>query len=86
MNFRLKKEATGPTMTRFYVMDASNSIVGTINVGNEQAADLAKHWRSPAPATAPAAKAATKADASRAAIVSAFKKGPRLSKAALLRA
>jgi hypothetical protein len=84
MNFRLEKKSTGPTLTKFFVRDSTNAIVGTINVANEQAADLQKHWRSPQ-ATAPPAKAVDKAAAGKAAIVAALRKGPRLSKAALLR-
>ena len=77
MNFRLEKKAAGPVLTKFYVYDSTNAIVGTINVANEQADDLVKHWRA---APTPAAKTD-----SRAALASALRKGPRLSKAALLR-
>lgn len=79
MNFRREKKATGPTLTKFFVMDGTGATVGVINVANEQAADLQKHWHAPQ-----AAPAARKTD-SHAALVSALRKGPRLSKAALLR-
>ena len=104
MNFRLEKNTAGPTLTRFYVKDNSNAIVGTINVANEHADDLVKHWRTPQAATAKPAggrsarsnQHAKKVDLSaerstsaslggRSAIVAALRKGPRLSKAALLR-
>ena len=82
MNFRLEKKSTGPALTKFFVRDSTNAIVGTINVANEQAADLQKHWRGPQAAPA---KAADKAAVGKAAIVAALKRGPKLSKAALLR-
>jgi hypothetical protein len=84
MKFRLEKKAAGPTLAKFYVMDASGATCGIITVGAEQAEDLLKHWNA---APAPAAKAAArdKAAAGREAIVRALRAGPRLSKAALLR-
>ena len=78
MNFRLQKQSTGPTLTKFYVHDSTNAIVGTINVANEQAEDLQKHWRG---APTPAAKPAS----GRTALANALLKGPKLNKAALLR-
>ena len=84
MNFRLEKSTVGPTLTRFYVKESSGAIVGTINVANSDAGDLLKHWH--APQAAPTAKpAADKAARGKAAIVAALKRGPRLSKQALLR-
>jgi hypothetical protein len=81
MNFRLEKKSTGPTLTKFFVYDSSNAIVGTINVAKEIAADLQKHWREPG---APAATAGNHARAVNA-ISAALKKGPRLSKQGVLR-
>ena len=81
MNFRLEKKSTGPTLTKFFVRDSTNAIVGTINVVNGQAADLAKHWHTPT--QAPAAKA--KPADSRAAIANALLKGPKLTRQAGLR-
>ena len=80
--FKLSKEETGRTMTRFFVTNASGETVGVINVPNAEASDLQKHWAG-APAT-PVAKSA-KAAAAKNAIVAALKRGPKLSKAALLR-
>ena len=87
MNFRLEKKSTGPTLTKFFVRDSTNAIVGSINVANAQANDLAKHWRSPQATQAPAAKVtAAKVEASKKAIVAALLKGRKpSSKAALLR-
>ena len=82
MNFRLEKKSTGPTLTKFFVYDSTGATVGIITVGNEQAEDLQSHWRAP---QAPPAKAAGKAAAGAAAIIAALRKGPRLSKEALLR-
>jgi hypothetical protein len=46
----------GATLTKFHVLNAENDIVGSINVANEDAADLAKHWLGSA--TQPKASAA----------------------------
>jgi hypothetical protein len=47
MTFKLLKKSTGATLTKFHVVDSAGSIVGSINVANEQAPDLQKHWRQP---------------------------------------
>ena len=81
--FKLSKEETGRSITRFYVTNARGEVCGVINVANAEASDLQKHWAG-APAT-PTAKPAAKAADSRAAISAALKRGPKLSKQALLR-
>ena len=78
MTFKLLKKATGPVLTKFHVTDSAGSIVGSINVANEQAADLQKQWREPG---APAAAASPHARAVNA-ISAALKRGPRLSREA----
>ena len=53
MTFKLLKKSTGATLTKFHIVDGRGDIVGSINVANEQASDLQKHWREPgAPAAA----------------------------------
>ena len=78
--FSLVQKSSNRTQATFHVM-ADGAIVGSITVPNEQAGDLLKHWHAPATPAKPAAKA----EASRAAISAALRKGPKLSKAALLR-
>ena len=81
MTFKLLKKSTGATLTKFHVVDARGDIVGSINVANEQASDLLKHWREPA---APAAAAGSHARTVNA-ISNALRRGPRLNKEAILR-
>ena len=81
MTFKLLKKSTGATLTKFHVVDARGDIVGSINVANEQASDLLKHWRDPG---APAAAAGNHARTVNA-ISNALRRGPRLSKEAILR-
>jgi hypothetical protein len=78
MTFKLLKKSTGPVLTKFHVVDSAGDIVGSINVANEQATDLQKHWREP---VAPAAGASKQAKAI-AMLSAAVRKGPRLSKEA----
>ena len=80
MTFKLLKKAVGATLTKFHVVDARGDIVGSINVANEQASDLQKHWREPG---APAA--ATKHQTAVNAISAALRRGPRMKKEAILR-
>lgn len=49
MTFKLERQPPGRTLTKFFVYDADDSIVGTINVSNEAADDLLKHWRAAPP-------------------------------------
>ncbi len=82
MTFKLLKKSTGAVLTKFHVVDSVGTIVGSINVGNEQAADLQKHWRQPG---APAATAAGNHARAVNAISNALRKGPGLSKEGVLR-
>jgi hypothetical protein len=44
--FRLSRQPQPPgaTLTKFHVLSSDSSIVGSINVPNEEANDLQKHW------------------------------------------
>ena len=85
MNFRLEKQSPGKTLTKFFVYDATDSIVGTINVANEAVGDLEKHWRE-TPASPKNAANAAKQDRSISTMVAAVRKrGPRVNKAAIFR-
>ena len=42
--FQLSKQSPGASLTKFHVLDSAGSIIGSINVQNEDADDLAKHW------------------------------------------
>ena len=64
MRFTLTKKTSNRAQTTFHVLDSQNSIVGSINVPNEQAEDMLKHWSGPTGAApAPKAKAQTLIDA-----------------------
>ena len=54
MTFQLSKQSRGHKLTVYHVLDGEGSIVGCVNVKNEEAADLEKHWvaRAPAPSSA----------------------------------
>ena len=81
MTFKLLKKTVGATLTKFHVADGRGDIVGSINVPNEQASDLQKHWREAAPAAA-----TTSGNHARAVnALSAARKGPRLSREGVLR-
>ncbi len=83
MNFRLEKQSPGKQLTKFFVYDDANAIVGTINVPNEAASDLERHWKgAPAPQSSPRNTANAKQDRSVAAMVAASRKQ---SRAAILR-
>jgi hypothetical protein len=41
--FKLSKQSVGATITKFFVYDGA-SIIGSINVQNEDARDLERHW------------------------------------------
>jgi hypothetical protein len=79
--FSLVQKSSNRTQTTFHVM-ADGAIVGSISVPPGQVDDLLKHWHGP---QAAAAKPAAKAEASRKAISASLRRGPKLSKAALLR-
>lgn len=82
MQFNLERKAVGATLTKYHVVDGNNTIVGSINVGNEHAGDLEKHWRASTPAAAAAGGKQTTAIR---AMVAAFRKGPKLDQQAILR-
>jgi hypothetical protein len=42
--FKLSRQSVGVTITKFFVYNAAGDIIGSINVPNEDAADLEKHW------------------------------------------
>ena len=81
--FSLVQKSSNRTQATFHVM-ADGAIVGSISVPPKQASDLLKHWHA-APTASAAKPAADKVARGKAAIVAALKRGPRLSKAALLR-
>jgi hypothetical protein len=41
--FKLSRQPPGPTLTRFFVYDGDD-IIGSVNVANEDATALEKHW------------------------------------------
>jgi hypothetical protein len=53
--FQLSRQPRGETITRFHVIAADGSIVGIINVPNEETDDLERHWVGAAPQKAVAA-------------------------------
>ena len=78
MTFKLTEKGRTKLNTTFHVTDSAGTIVGSINVANEQATDLQKHWRGanePEPA-GPAAAARTGVK---------LKTLPHLSRRAILR-
>ena len=79
MTFRLERKSVGATLTKFHVVDSAGTIVGSINVANEQASDLRKCWRDSVPAVATTADKHTRAVN---ALAAALKRGPRLSREA----
>jgi hypothetical protein len=82
MNFRLEKQSATKALVKFHIKNSAGELCGSVSVPPAQEADLLKHWHGPQAAPA---KPAARAEASRAAISAALRKGPRLSKAALLR-
>ena len=45
MNFKLLKKDTGPTLTKFHVLDSAGAICGSINVPNQHV--VRRHLKSP---------------------------------------
>ena len=82
MTFKLERKSTGATLTKYHVVDSNNTIVGSINVANEQSGDLEKCWRGAAPA---AATTAAKQARAITALAAALKRGPKLDRQAILR-
>jgi hypothetical protein len=77
MKFKLVQKEAGKAFTVFSVIDGKGGVCGSVNVPNEDVSNFVKCWRG--------AYAAAKKPAGRAAIAASLLKGPRLSKAALLR-
>ena len=84
MNFRLEKASATKALVKFNITNSAGELCGTVSVPPSQEPDLLRHWKA-TQATTPAAKAAKAEATGKAAIVAALKRGPRLSKAALLR-
>ena len=74
MNFRLEKQSATRALVKFRILNSGGELCGSVSVPPSQEAALLASWKGGT--TPPAAKAA---------IVAALKRGPRLSKAALLR-
>jgi hypothetical protein len=83
MNFRLEKQSATRALVKFRILNSGGELCGSVSVPPSQEAALLASWKGGT--TPPAAKAAKAAAGGKAAIVAALKRGPRLSKAALLR-
>jgi hypothetical protein len=70
--FRLSRQPSGPVLTKFYIYDGAGDLIGAVNVRNEQASDLERHW--PGGATQPKAAAITKKGGALAAALEAAKR------------
>ena len=79
MTFKLVHKSTNAALATYYITDGRGDIV---NVKPDEVADLQKCWRDSVPATA--ATAGKQARAANA-LVAALKRGPRMSKQAILR-
>jgi hypothetical protein len=77
MKFTLQQKSAGKALTVFNVIDDNGGVCGSVNVPNKEVPDFVKCWKG---AYTPVPK-----PDSRAAIVAALKRGPRLSKEAILR-
>ena len=85
MNFRLEKStASNRAMSKFFVIDDSAAIVGTINVKPSEENDLRAHWKDVPPSSQ---KNAATQDRSRpvAAMPKASKERGRMTRQAILR-
>ena len=85
MTFRLERQPAGKQLTKFFVYDDKDSIVGTINVPNEAVSDLQKHWKDVAPSSPKNAASATKQDPAVKAMLKASKERGPISRQAVLR-
>ena len=47
VTFRLTKKSSNKVLTKFHVLDSSDSICGSINVPNDQVSDLLRCWNGP---------------------------------------
>jgi hypothetical protein len=77
MKFTLQQKSAGRTgLTTFNVLDEKNLVRGTVSVPSSASDDLIKCWKGTYVAAKPAGTAA---------MVAALRKGPKLSKEAILR-
>ena len=84
MTFQLMHKGDTAVNAVFHVVDSAGTTVGSINVPHGQEDDLQKCWRGAVPSAATAATAGKQARAANA-MVAALKRGPRMTKAAVLR-
>jgi hypothetical protein len=83
--FKLLRQAPGAAITKFLVYDSAGSIIGSINVPNAVADDLARHWvTQPKAAEAATAPVRGKQNPMVSAMLAAAKRHP-LSHGAILR-
>ena len=47
MSFILKQISSNRLLTKFHVLDSTNSVIGSVNVPSRQAADFLQHWAGP---------------------------------------
>jgi hypothetical protein len=74
--FRLSKKDVGATITKFFVYNSSGDTIGSINVPNEDAADLEKHWLGSAAQKPQAVSSATRGKRAIDAILEAERSAP----------
>jgi hypothetical protein len=82
MNFRLEKQSATRALVKYHIKNSAGELCGSVSVPPSQEKDLLASWHGPQSA---AAKPVAKAEASRAAISAALKRGPKLSRQSLLR-
>jgi hypothetical protein len=82
MNFRLEKVSATRALVKYHIKNSAGELCGSVSVPPSQEKDLLASWHGPQAAPA---KPAAKAEASRAAISAALKRGPKLTRQALLR-
>jgi hypothetical protein len=84
MTFKLVQHSSNRANTIYHVLDAGDgTVLGSINCPRGEENTLLSHWRDSVPAAA-AATAGKQARAANA-MVAALRRGPRMSKAAILR-
>ena len=81
MTFRLERKSANHAVVKFHITNAAGDIVGSVNVKPDEVSDLEKCWRNSPTAGA----AATKQSTAAAAMAAALRKGPKLSRAGILR-
>jgi hypothetical protein len=70
--FRLSKQSSGPLITKFFVYNSAGDTIGSINVPNEDAGDLERHWLGSAAEPQALALAAAKAATSSKRVIDAL--------------